>query len=104
MSLDNVTDSPQSVNSNFEYDMKMQKMREELAKGFAEYRNSISFMVADAPISVLCLTPVIENALLDHGFLRVYDLFNRDFTKVKGLGATRIRELTASLDKFLAML
>ena len=104
MSVDNVKDNFESVNTNFESDMRMQKIREEVAKSYAEYRNSINFMVADAPISVLGLTPVIENALHAHGCLRVYDLFNCNFVEVKGLGATRIRELTASLDQFLSML
>ena len=87
-----------------EYDLKMQKVRDEVLKKFDEYRKTISFMSGDAPLGVLCLHPAIEKALLAHGLLRVYDLFDRDFTKVKGLGVVRIRELTSCLDKFFSML
>ena len=37
----------------FEHDMKMAKIKEEVLKKFAEYRNTISFMAADAPIEIL---------------------------------------------------
>jgi hypothetical protein len=88
----------------FEHDMKMAKIKEEVLKKFAEYRNTISFMAADAPIEILCLPPQIQAALLTHGLLRVYDLFDCDFTKVKGLGVARIRLLATCLDKFFSML
>ncbi len=95
------TDMP---NPNFEQDMKMQKLREELAKSFANYQKTMMFLLADAPLGVLCLPTVIENILLAHGCLRVYDLFNVDFVDVKGLGEARIRELTTRLDQFFSML
>ena len=90
---------------------KVRKLRKEdinkinamLVESLEAYRSTISYMACDAPISVLCLPKVIENALLNHGCLRIYDLFNRDFTEVKGIGKTRIRELTSRLDQFLLM-
>lgn len=93
-----------TVNNNIEYDVKMQKIREEVVNKFVEYSKTLNFMMADAPISILCLSKNIERALINHGCLRVYDLFDCDFTKVKGLGVVRIRDLTTSLDKFLSML
>jgi hypothetical protein len=92
------------INENIEHDLKMKKIKEDVLKSFSEYRNTITFMAADAPIAILCLPAVIENALLNHGCLRVYDLLNLDFTKVKGLGIARIRHLTTSLDEFFSML
>lgn len=100
VSLNNID----NVESNFEQDIKMEQLRKELAKKFDEYRLTVSFMAADAPLEVLCLPPVIENALLTHGCLRIYDLFNCNFVEVKGLGARRIRYLTTRLNEFLSML
>lgn len=90
--------------SNFELDLHMQKVREEVLKKFSEYRNTLNYMAADAPIEILCLPPAIEKILLSHGCLRVYDLIDMDFVKIKGLGEIRIRHLTACLDQFLSML
>ncbi len=97
-------ESTQDLNNKFENDQQMRKIREELFKKFDEYRNTLNYMAADAPIGILCLPAPIENALLDHGCLRIYDLFDLDFTKIKGLGAVRIRNLTTCLDKFFSML
>lgn len=95
--------SEQSKNK-IEYEMQIKKIREEVLKKFEEYRTTLSFMAADAPIGILCLPSVIENALISHGCFRIYDLFDCDFTKVKGLGIRRIRDLTTSLDKFFSMM
>lgn len=100
----NVSDKSESVNINFEYDIKMQKIKEEVLKKFNDYRNTLNYLSADAPIQILCLDKKIETALINHGLLRIYDLFNCDFTKIKGLGEVRIGYLTSSLDKFFAML
>jgi hypothetical protein len=86
-----------------EYDEAMRKIRDEVAKKLFDYRKTINFMASDAPISILCLPSVIENILTTHGFIRVYDLFGADFTKVKGLGVIRTRELTTRLDQFFSM-
>jgi hypothetical protein len=86
-----------------EQDIKMQQLREELSKSFESYRNTMKFLSADAPIEVLCLPKNIENILLESGCLRVYDLFDMDFTKVKGLGTVRLRDLTARLQQFISM-
>lgn len=102
--INKLVEDPELVKSNFEYEEKMKKIREEVAKKFSEYQTTLTFMAADAPLGILCLPAAIEKALLDHGCLRIYDLFNCDFSKVKGLGVARIRDLTTSLDKFFSML
>ncbi len=93
-----------NVNSNFEYDIDMAKLKEELRKKLGEYQKTMKFMLADAPIEILCLHPATEKILLDQGFLRIYDLFDIDLIKIKGIGAARVRHLTSSLDKFFSML
>lgn len=93
-----------NVNLYLEKDEKTRVLREQLAKQLNEYRNTLNYMATDAPLGTLCLPPVIENALLEHGCLRIYDLFDLDFTKVKGLGVRRIGDLTTCLDKFFSML
>ena len=101
--INKLIENPDTVKNNFEYEEQMKKIREEVAKKFAEYRTVLSYMASDAPIGILCLPTVIENALLAHGCLRIYDLFDCDFTEVKGLGVRRIRDLTARLDEFFSM-
>lgn len=102
--VNKLIENPEIVKENFEYEEKMRKVREQVAQKFTEYRTTLAYMAADAPIGTLCLPSVIENALLAHGLMRIYDLFDCDFTEVKGLGVRRIGELTASLDKFFSML
>ena len=85
-------------------DMQMAQLKKELVQKFNEYQTTIRFMAADAPIEILGLPTAINNALLTHGCFRIYDLFNCDFTKVKGLGPSRLSELTTCFDQFLSML
>ena len=101
---DNLNQNQSDVNNNFDENVKMQKLKEELSKSFQEYRNKINYMAADAPISTLCLPLVIENILLKNGLLRVYDLLNLNFLEIEGLGMVRARNLTTRLDQFLSML
>jgi hypothetical protein len=102
--VNKLIENPETVKINFEYEEKMRKIREHVSQKFDEYRTTLNYMAADAPIGTLCLPRVIENALLAHGCLRIYDLFNLDFTEVKDLGVRRIGYLTACLDKFFSML
>jgi len=94
----------ESVNNNIEHNKQMKKIKKELLKRLKEYEKTMNFMACDAPIEILCLDKPIQKALIDHGFLRVYDLINRDFIEVEGLNESRIRNLTTCLDKFFAML
>lgn len=102
--VNNVKENLENVNNNFEHDLDMTQLKEELRKKFSDYEKTMKFMLADAPIGILCLPSSIENVLSDQGFLRIYDLFDIDLIKIKGLGVTRIRYLTTSLDKFFSML
>ena len=105
MLLDNkLIENIDNVKNNIEKEYALQKLREEIFGRFDDYKKTLNYMLGDAPIQVLGLPKGIENCLLAHGCLRIYDLFDCDFTKVKGLGVTRIRDLTSSLDKFFSML
>lgn len=102
--INNIKENFENINNNFENDSDLQKIREELIKCFKGYQNTMKYLMADAPISVLCLSSQLEKVLTDQGLLRVYDLFNLDLVKIKGIGVVRIKELTTRLDQFLSML
>ena len=93
----------EDVNVNFDREMTMHKVKKELMQSYSEYRETIKKMSGDAPIAVLCLDKATENILLRNGFNRVYDLFDRDLTEIKGLGVARSGYLATRLDEFLAM-
>jgi hypothetical protein len=100
----NLKENLSDINDNLEIDLDMDKLKKELKKSFDDYQTTMRFMLADAPIESLCLNPKLEAILLNEGFLRIYDLFNVDLVKVKGLGVVRIKELTTRLDQFFSML
>ena len=79
------------------------KVEEELRKSLSHYRETLSFMGANAPIEVLCLPRAIENALIKAGYLRVYDLIRRDLSEIEGIGPTRRGILAARLDEFFTI-
>lgn len=91
------------VNKNIETEFNVQ-LKIELIKKIGEYKQTLNFLAADAPISILGLPKVIERVLCNNGLLRIYDLFDRDFTKIEGLSDARISLLTTRLDEFFAML
>lgn len=91
------------VNKNIETEFNTQ-LKLEIVKKLGEYRKTMSYMAADAPISILGIPKCVENVLCNNGLLRVYDLFDCDFTKIKGLSKSRINDLTTSIDEFLSML
>jgi len=94
----------ENIEEKIENDLDMAKLKEELRKSFSEYNTTMRFLASDAPIETLCLPSSLEKILLDQGFLRIYDLFDIDLVKVKGLGVVRIKQLTTCLDKFFSML
>lgn len=102
--INNVKENFENINNNFEYDLDLQKLKEELKKKFSEYNTTMRYLAADAPIGILCLPPALEKILTDQGFLRVYDLFDVDLVKIKGLGVVRVKQLTSCLDQFFSML
>ncbi len=97
--IDSVEDNPIKV----EQQIELQKVKKEVAKRLINYKKTIDIIAADAPLQVLCLTNDIEAILIANGFNRVYDILNVDFTEIKGLGAVRIRKLTARLNEFLSV-
>ncbi len=104
--LDNnkIVDNVDLVKINLEHEEQRKKIGKQVTESLEKYNKTMLFMTGDAPISILCLPKQIESALSNHGCLRIYDLFNLDFTKVKGLGVSRVRDLTARLDEFVSML
>lgn len=102
--LNKLVDNQESVKDNFEEELKIKLLKEALSKSFQEYKTTIAYMSADAPISVLCLDKATENILNENGLERIYDLFDYDFTKIKGLGVGRIRNLTSRLNEFFSVL
>ena len=74
-----------------------------LRKDLEHYKRALTYMGGDAPIEVLCLPKVIENKLKESGFLRIFELFNTDLTKVKGLGVTRRDILTSRLNELFSI-
>jgi len=81
----------------------IREINKKLVESLQNYRNIVNYMAGDMPIGCLCLLPKYEKALLDHGCLRIYDLFNCDLTKIKGIGKIGVRHLTASLNQFISM-
>ena len=99
-----ISDDTEGVNENIEKEQALKKVREEVSRMMKDYRVTMTFMASDAPISILCFPIVVETALNRHGCLRVYDLFNCDFAKVKGLSVKHIRDLTSRLQEFISAL
>lgn len=80
-------------------------VNERLKIDFQFYRQTLSFLELNVPISVLCLGTAFDNLLKKEGINRVYDLtpFRDDFSKIKGLGKTRVDRLTASFYEFVSI-
>ncbi len=95
--------TPNELTSEEINDIEKKKINEELLKSLENYRKTMDYMSADVPLGCLCLSPAVETALRSAGCDRIYDLFDRDFTKIKGLGVTRIRDLTTRLNQFLSI-
>jgi hypothetical protein len=83
--------------------VEMARIAKEAAESIQNYKKNISYYLGDAPIETLCLPKATEKLLINEGCLRVYDLFDRDFTKIKGFGVTRIRDLTSRLNQFFSI-
>lgn len=101
--IGNVKEKIENVNTNFDEDLKNEKLRKELLERFQNYNKTLTYLAGDAPISTLALPKATETLLLNSGCVRIYDLFNLDLTKIKGIGSVRLRHLTARLDQFVSM-
>lgn len=102
--IKNLIDNTQDVNANLEKNMEFSKLKVEVLSRFAEYRKTVQYMAADLPISALCLPKKLEKKLSDGDFLRVFELFGLDLTKVEGLDNRDVGDLTSRLNEFLSML
>lgn len=80
----------------------VKKINKKLTESLNNYRKFVSYMSGDMPIEAMCLPKPIEKALRNAGIMRVYDLFDRDLTKIKGIGKIRSRDLNASLEQFIS--
>ncbi len=100
---DNLSDVNSDVNIKIEKDMELAKIRKEVFDKLKEYQKTMTYMVADAPIAVLCLPKTIERKLLADSCLRVYDLLDRDLTEIEGLDDVSIGDLTSRLNQFFSM-
>ena len=78
-------------------------IKKRLSQVHENYRNVMTYLAGDAPIQVLCLPKATENILLNNGFHRIYDLFDRNLVEIKGLGNKRLRDLTSRLDQFISV-
>lgn len=83
--------------------VKTIKLNDDLINSLNRYQKTISYLVGDAPIGALCLPKHIEKKLLADGCLRVYDLLDRDLSKVEGFNKSIIDDLTSRVNKFLSM-
>lgn len=79
------------------------EIKKRLLESLENYRKTVDYMLGDAPIGVLCLPKAIETLLNNAGCYRIYDLFDRDLTEIKGLGDSRLRHLTSCLNQFLSI-
>lgn len=91
------------MSDNIDIEEKQKLVLEELKKTYNSYRANLLMMTTDAPISVLCLPKRQENALINAGFHRIYDLFNVDLAEIKGISKVTARDLASRLDQFLSM-
>lgn len=72
-------------------------------KDVAHYREIVCYMSANVPLGVLCLPVALEKILIREGYIRVYDLLNRDLSEIRGIGKTRRDLITARLDQFFSV-
>lgn len=96
--------SDEYVNKNLENEILLEKLKRDLSKRYSEYKSIMRNLAGDAPIQVLCLDKKTEGILLKNGHHRIHNLFDLDFTKIKGLGVIRTRNLAACLDQFLSVM
>lgn len=74
--------------------------RDLIKKEFERYEKVMKFLECDVPIQALCLPKQIEKHLLSAGCLRVFDMIDRDLTKIKGIGKVRGAFLRSRLNEF----
>ena len=88
---------------NFNYDLHMQKVKEETLQKFNEYQKTILYMSCDLPIQILSLPKKTEKLLLNAYLTRLFDLIDLDFAKIKGLNDADIYLMTTRFNQFVSM-
>jgi len=76
-------------------------LKKKIFESLDKYNQLMNYMSADLPIESLCISKRAINLLRKRRIFRVYDLFDLDLTKIEGLHADDIRDLTAGLNQFL---
>jgi len=79
------------------------KVNDKLLDDLQYYRKTLLFLGGNVPLEALCLPKVIQTILCSAGVDRVYDLIDRDLTKIKGLGRNRISLLASRIDEFFSI-
>lgn len=79
------------------------EIKKKLLNSYKDYKKTMLYLSCDVPISALCLSKPLENLLINNGINRIYDIFDVDLAKIKGLGDIRRGELATSLEKFIPM-
>jgi len=74
-----------------------------IAQDLERYRKIMMCLQGDSPIQVLCLPKQLENKLILSGCLRIYDMIDLDFSKIKGIGKIRGAFLRSCLNEFLSI-
>lgn len=67
------------------------------------YRDLMSMIQTDVPLSALCLPTKLENLLSKQGFRRVNDFRGINLAEIEGLGDTWRHLLCARLDEFFTV-
>jgi hypothetical protein len=81
----------------------VRKINKKLVESLGNYQKMMGYMGADLPIESLCLSKKVEKVLINAGFLRIFELFDLDLFEIEGIDVIGARELTSSLNKFIAM-
>lgn len=90
------------VNDNVILDNNdVKKIKKEVLRSVKAYSNAMKVMACDMPIESLCLPIELNNILLNAGINRVYDLIDRNFTEIKGIGIVRANMISARLNELI---
>jgi len=81
----------------------VRKINKKLVESLENYQKMIGYMAGDLPLQCLCLPKKCERALIDAGFLRVYELFDLNLIEIEGIDIVGARQLTACLNQFISM-
>lgn len=101
-------DIKDSVNVKFDDTSLQQEVQKYFAsKRFNEdlfhYRDLMSMIQTDLPLSALCLPKKLENQLSKQGFRRINDFRGINLSEIEGLGDAWRHLLSTRLDEFFTV-